>query len=69
MPAMLPPVATPRQLLMGLFNNRVGRQLAMDPANRGRDPEVGVREAIEDGRLRLSPIMLSLEDNSSTFAR
>jgi hypothetical protein len=38
--------------LMDLYNNAVGRQLALDPANQGRPPEEVVMDAITRGWLQ-----------------
>ncbi len=38
--------------LMDLFNNNVGRRLALDPKNRDRDGEVVVLEALKRGELQ-----------------
>ena len=37
---------------MGLYNNNVGRRLALDPANRDRPAEEVVLEALRGGRLQ-----------------
>ena len=42
-------------LLMDLYNNRVGRELALDPRNHGRPAEQVIGEALEAGLLRLFP--------------
>ena len=38
-----------------LYNNEVGRQLAADPANHNRSDEEVIREALESGKLRITP--------------
>ena len=40
--------------LMDLFNNHVGRQLALDRASKGRPPAEVIREAIERGQLQVT---------------
>jgi hypothetical protein len=40
--------------MMDLYNNEVGRQLALDPANRLRFPDTVIREAMSKGLLRTS---------------
>ncbi len=40
---------------MDLFNNRVGRELALDPNNKGQGAEDVIIKAIKDGKLRLKP--------------
>jgi hypothetical protein len=40
--------------MMDLYNNEVGRQLALDPANRLRFPDTVIREAMAKGLLRTS---------------
>ena len=40
---------------MDLYNNKVGRDLAADPENAGRDGREVIREAIRDGKLRTRP--------------
>ncbi len=45
---------TPERL-MDLYNNKVGRDLAMDPENAGRDARDVIREAIREGKLKTSP--------------
>ena len=41
--------------LMDLYNNAVGRQLALDPANRGRPDQEVIRDAIRNGQLQTRP--------------
>ncbi|MBL6935944.1 MAG: hypothetical protein ISR48_11085 [Alphaproteobacteria bacterium] len=41
--------------LMDLYNNRIGRELALDPANKGRPAEEVIHEAIRKGNLQLQP--------------
>jgi hypothetical protein len=41
--------------LMDLFNNDVGRRLALDPSNKGRDPVEVIHEAIRNGQLQTKP--------------
>lgn len=41
--------------LMDLYNNRIGRELALDPANKGRPAEEVIHEAICNGTLQLQP--------------
>jgi hypothetical protein len=41
--------------LMDLYNNAVGRELAADPANRGRNDKDVVRDAIRKGKLQTEP--------------
>ncbi len=49
-------VANPTpERLMDLYNNKVGRDLAADPDNTGRDGREVIREAIRDGKLRTKP--------------
>lgn len=43
------------ETLMDLYNNNIGRSLAQDEQNAGRDPAEVIREAIEAGRLRVTP--------------
>ncbi len=43
------------ELLMDLYNNRVGRELALDPRNDGRSAAEVVNEAFEKGLLRVTP--------------
>jgi len=43
------------ELLLDLFENRIGRLLANDPANAGRPAEAVVPEALEEGLLRTRP--------------
>lgn len=40
---------------MDLYNNNVGRRLALDPANRGRQAEEVILEAIQNGKLQTRP--------------
>lgn len=40
---------------MDLLNNEVGRRLARDPLNAGRDPAEVIREALDMDQLRTSP--------------
>lgn len=42
----------PGERMMDLYNNRIGRDLANDPANAGRDPAAVVSEALRGGQLR-----------------
>ncbi|NVK20145.1 MAG: hypothetical protein HWE30_15715 [Methylocystaceae bacterium] len=49
---------TEGERLMDLYNNRIGRQLALDPKNKGRPAEEVIREAIKDGKLRTSPFKI-----------
>ncbi len=41
--------------LMDLYNNKVGRDLALDPENADRDGREVIREAIRNGNLRTAP--------------
>ena len=41
--------------LMDLFNNNLGRRLALDPANKGRPAEDVVLEAIKKGQAQTQP--------------
>jgi hypothetical protein len=43
------------EMKMDLYNNEIGRLLAQDPANAGRDPATVIREALGNGLLRTSP--------------
>ncbi len=45
--------------MMDLYNNYIGRQLASDEANKKRSTRDVVRQAIQEGRLRLKPYTLS----------
>jgi len=45
----------PAQAAMDLYNNDVGRRLASDPANKGRDPRTVIQEAIRSGKLQTEP--------------
>ncbi len=47
--------------IMDLYNNHVGRKLALDPDNKDRDPVAVVREALQQGRLRTRPFNVRLE--------
>lgn len=42
----------PGDRLMDLYNNNVGRQLALDPRNEGRNDEEVILEALKDGKLQ-----------------
>ena len=44
--------------LMDLYNNNVGRRLAIDPGNKGRPAEDVVFEALRNGRLQTRPFTL-----------
>ena len=46
------------QQLMDLYNNRIGRLLALDPRNDGRPPEEVVYEALRSGRLQAAPFFV-----------
>lgn len=46
---------TPGARLMDLYNNNVGRRLALDPANKNRDPDDVVLEALRRGELQVVP--------------
>ena len=43
------------EVLMDLYNNNMGRTLAQDPDNAGRDPAEVIQEAIANGDLRTTP--------------
>jgi len=43
------------EVLMDLFNNNRGRNLAQNPDNEGRDPAEVIQEAIARGDLRTTP--------------
>lgn len=43
---------------MDLYNNHVGRVLALDPANRKRQPEDVVMDALRAGRLQTRPVVI-----------
>ena len=43
------------ELLMDLYNNNAGRQMALDPRNRDRPPEEVILEALRAGRLQTRP--------------
>jgi hypothetical protein len=42
----------PGDRLMDLYNNNIGRQLASDPQNEGRNDEEVILEALKDGKLQ-----------------
>ena len=44
----------PGERLMDLYNNEVGRRLAMDPKNRGRPAEEVIMEALHNDRMQVS---------------
>jgi len=48
-------VNDPGSRIMDLFNNNVGRQLAMDPRNHNRDGATVILEAIKRGELQTEP--------------
>lgn len=41
--------------LMDLYNNNVGRRLAIDPANQNRNPDDVILEALQAGKLQVRP--------------
>ncbi|MTI09097.1 DUF6973 domain-containing protein [Curvivirga aplysinae] len=41
--------------MMDLFNNEIGRRLALDPRNTERDPVEVIMEAIQADMLRITP--------------
>ena len=43
------------ELLMDLYNNNAGRQMALDPRNRDRRAEEVILEALREGRLQTGP--------------
>jgi hypothetical protein len=45
--------------LMDLFNNNVGRRLAVDPRNKGRNDEQVVLDALNRGELQISPVTIA----------
>jgi Domain of unknown function (DUF6973) len=45
--------------LMDLYNNIVGRRLAADPANHGKQDEAVVLEALKRGELQETPMLIS----------
>jgi|GEM_PF-3927389 len=45
----------PSETAMDLYNNQVGRDLAQDPANAGRNGKEVIREAARNGKLRTRP--------------
>lgn len=51
-------VNRPGSRMMDLFNNAIGRELAMDPKNQNRPPEEVVAEALRDGLLQREPFAL-----------
>lgn len=53
--------------LMDLYNNKVGRELALDPANQGRDPVTVIQEAIKSGKLRVKPFNLPHSTHQLTY--
>jgi|GEM_PF-4542450 len=52
---------------MDLYNNRLGRQLALDPKNKGRPAEEVIQEAIKTGKLRLRPFRLRGPQNNLQY--
>jgi hypothetical protein len=42
--------------VMDLYNNHIGRKLALDSANKNRDPAVVVHEAVNNGLLMVKPL-------------
>jgi hypothetical protein len=42
--------------VMDLYNNHIGRMLAQDPSNNGRDPVVVIREALARGQFMTAPL-------------
>ena len=55
------------QRLMDLYNNKLGRELALDPANKDRPPEEVIMEAVKSGKLRLSPFRVYGDDKMLRF--
>lgn len=49
--------------LMDLYNNKIGRELALDPKNKDRDPVEVIQEAIANGKLRKRPFRLRGQKN------
>ncbi|MCG8543221.1 MAG: hypothetical protein MJE12_03315 [Alphaproteobacteria bacterium] len=47
-----------RERLMDLYNNNVGRRLAMDPKNWNRDPEQVILDALRRGELQTKPFVI-----------
>ena len=47
--------------VMDLYNNHIGRMLALDPSNRDRDPAAVIREALANGQFMTAPLNI---DNS-----
>lgn len=52
-------VNDPEERLMDLYNNEIGRRLAVDPRNRTRPDEEVVMEALRDGVLRTKPFVIA----------
>ncbi len=52
------------ELLMDLYNNNAGRQMALDPRNRDRTPEEVIREALRAGRLQTGPFNTSQSEQA-----
>lgn len=50
--------------MMDLYNNHIGRELARDPKNLGRDPIAVARQAAHEGRLRLKPYPIDRDESA-----
>ena len=49
---------TPGDALQDLYNNRVGRQAALDPRNKGKRPEQVIMELYRAGKLQTRPFLI-----------
>lgn len=54
----LSPNDTEMGMLQDLYNNRVGRDAALDPENRDRDPVEVIKELYDAGKLQTRPFRL-----------
>lgn len=45
---------------MNLHNNKVERELALDPNNRGKAAEKIIQDAISDGKLRIETFQIEI---------
>ena len=52
--------------LMDLYNNAVGRLLAIEPWNNGRDPVEVVKQAIDSGIVMTQPVMIQGDSGEET---